>query len=410
MPSTPDFAGAVAATSAVLRTIDDEQLPGPTPSAAYTVADLIEHVDGLSSSLQLTARKTPPPAFRDGDGTQLADGWRQRIPRQLAELAAAWSDPAAWQGETRAGGVTLPASAAGMFALDEVIVHGWELARSTHQPYDTDEDAARACAEFLSQQPRNDELFAPAVPVADDASALDRLIGLTGRSPQWCPPVVLPPIADKSTWETALAQLRTREKAATRELDALAAARRRLPMVELPDYTLEGADGPVRLRNVFAGKRQLIVYNHMWFPDETWQCGGCTGLTSQFTRLEFLDPYDARFVIVTQGPIEEALAYKARVGNKMEWYSTAHSPFGSDLGAPPGGGFQVNVLLRDGDTVYRTYNTQGRGTEQLSHTFPLVDLLPYGRQEDWQDSPAGWPQTPAGSKWAPVEAFSRYAD
>jgi len=223
-------------------------------------------------------------------------------------------------------------------------------------------------------------------------------------------PVAMPPIVDQSSWETALAELRVREKAATRELDAIAAARRRLPMVALPDYTLEGADGPVRLVDVFEGKRQLIVYNHMWFPGEEWQCPGCTGFTSQFTRLEFLDSYDARFVIVTQGPIDEALAYRARVGNKMTWYSTADSPFGSDMGAPPGGGFQVNVLLRDGDTVYRTYNTQGRGVEQFGYTFALIDVLPYGRQEDWQDSPHGWPQSPTYSRWAPSEVFAQYAD
>ena len=119
----------------------------------------------------------------------------------------------------------------------------------------------------------------------------------------------LPPIVDQATWEAALADLRTREKAATRELDAIAAQRRRLPMVELPDYTLEGEHGPVRLVDVFEGKSQLIVYNHMWFPGEEWQCGGCTGFTSQFTRLEFLETWEARFVIVTQGPIDEALAY-----------------------------------------------------------------------------------------------------
>jgi predicted dithiol-disulfide oxidoreductase (DUF899 family) len=219
-----------------------------------------------------------------------------------------------------------------------------------------------------------------------------------------------PPVVDHQTWEAALADLRTREKAATRELDAIAAARRRLPMVEVPDYTLEGPDGPVGLVDVFEGKRQLIVYSHMWFPGEEWQCSGCTGFTSQFTRLEFLAPYDARFVIVTQGPIDEALAYKARVGNRMDWYSTANSPFGSDMGAPPGGGFQVNVFLRVGDRVYRTYNTQGRGVEQLSHTFALIDLLPYGRQEEWQDSPPGWPRSATYSGWAPSEAFARYAD
>lgn len=220
----------------------------------------------------------------------------------------------------------------------------------------------------------------------------------------------LPPVVDTATWEAALADLRTREKAATRELDAIAAERRRLPMVELPDYTLVGPGGPIRLVDVFDGQRQLVVYHHMWFPGEEWQCGGCTGFTSQFTRLEFLEPYDARFVIVTAGPIDEALAYKARVGNRMDWFSSADSPFAEDMGAPLGGGFQVNVLLRDGDTVYRTYNTQGRGTEQLSHTFPLIDLLPYGRQEDWQDSPDGWPQSPAYSRWAPPEFFARYAD
>ena len=224
------------------------------------------------------------------------------------------------------------------------------------------------------------------------------------------PPVAVPPIVDQRTWDAALADLRAREKAATHELDAIAAARRRLPMVELPDYTLDGAEGPVRLADVFAGKRQLIVYNHMWFPGEEWQCPGCTGFTSQFTRLEFLDSYDARFVIVTQGPLDEALAYKARVGNKMAWYSTVNSSFGTDMGAPPGGGFQVNVFLRVGDAVYRTYNTQGRGTEQLSHTFALFDLLPYGRQEEWQDSPEGWPQSATYSRWSPSEAFAQYAD
>ena len=220
----------------------------------------------------------------------------------------------------------------------------------------------------------------------------------------------VPPIVDYDTWKAALDDLRVREKAATRELDAIAAARRRLPMVELLDYTLEGPDGPVRLVDVFAGKRQLIVYSHMWFPGEEWQCEGCTGFTSQFTRLEFLDAYDARFVIVTQGPIDDALVYKARVGNRMEWYSTANSSFGSDMGAPPGGGFQVNVFLRVGDAVYRTYNTQGRGVEQLGHTFPLIDLLPYGRQEEWQDSPTGWPQFPTYSRWAPSRDYARYAD
>ncbi|MBF6086860.1 DUF899 domain-containing protein [Nocardia cyriacigeorgica] len=213
----------------------------------------------------------------------------------------------------------------------------------------------------------------------------------------------LPPVVDAETWQRELAALRAREKAATKELDAIAAQRRRLPMVRMPDYTLEGAEGPVRLADIFAGKSQLIVYNHMWFPGKQWQCGGCTSFTAQFTRLKFLDNYDARFVIVTQGPIDEALAYRRRVGNKMDWYSTANSSFGADVGAPPNGAFAVNVFLRDDDTVYRTWHTDGRGVEQLGYTFSLIDLLPYGRQEEWQDSPQGWPQSPTYSGWSSSE-------
>lgn len=213
------------------------------------------------------------------------------------------------------------------------------------------------------------------------------------------PTTALPPVVDTTTWQRELEQLRVREKAATRELDAIAAQRRRLPMVELPEYTLMGRDGPVRLAEVFDGASQLIVYHHMWFPDSEWQCGGCTSYTSQFTRLDFLAEYDARFVIVTQGPIEAALAYRERVGNRMDWYSTAESPFGAAVGAPPGGGFAVNVFLRDGDTVYRTWHTDGRGVEQLGHTFSLVDVLPYGRREFWQDSPEGWPQSETFDGW-----------
>jgi predicted dithiol-disulfide oxidoreductase (DUF899 family) len=209
----------------------------------------------------------------------------------------------------------------------------------------------------------------------------------------------LPPVVDAEQWRRDLDELRVREKAATRELDAIAAQRRRLPMVEMPEYELQSEHGPVRLVDLFEGRRQLITYHHMWSPGQEWQCPGCTGFTAQFTRLDFLDEYDARFVIVTQGEIGEALAYRDKVGNRMTWYSTAGSPFGADVDAPPDGGFAVNVFLRDGDRVYRTWHTNGRGTEQLTHTFPLIDLLPYGRQEEWQDSPEGWPQHPTYEGW-----------
>ena len=166
----------------------------------------------------------------------------------------------------------------------------------------------------------------------------------------------LPPIVDQHTWRAALDDLRKREKAATRELDAIAAQRRRLPMVQLPEYTLVGADGPIRLADVFDGRSQLIVYNHMWTDGEEWQCPGMhrvhltvhpAGFPGQLRR-----PLRHRH----QRPDREALAYQ-QVGNKMDWYSSSDSPFAADVDAAPGDGFGVNVFLRDGDTVYRTWHT-----------------------------------------------------
>lgn len=212
-------------------------------------------------------------------------------------------------------------------------------------------------------------------------------------------PTSLPSVVDPESWRRDLDDLRRREKAATRELDAIAALRRRLPMVEMPEYTLDSKDGPVRLVDLFDGQSQLITYHHMWSPGAEWQCGGCTSYSHQFTRLDFLRRYDARFVVVTQGSMQEALAYREKVGNEMDWYSSANSSFGADVDAPPGGGFALNVFLRDGDTVYRTWHTTSRGIEQLSYTFALMDVLPFGRQEAWQDVPDGWPQGKAYERW-----------
>src|SRR4051812_49853068 len=146
----------------------------------------------------------------------------------------------------------------------------------------------------------------------------------------------------------------------------------------MPDYTLIGKDGPVRLADVFDGRSQLIVYNHMWEDGAEWQCGGCTGFTSQFTRLEFLDSYDARFVIVTNGPIEEALAYRDKVGNKMTWYSSSESSFGADVDAPPGAGFGVNVFLRAATKAYGPCITIARAQDNLTNPFASTDCFPWG--------------------------------
>ncbi len=130
-------------------------------------------------------------------------------------------------------------------------------------------------------------------------------------------------------------------------------------MVELPDYTLVGEDGPVRLVDVFDGKHQLVTYHHMWFPGEEWQCGGCTGFTSQFTRLDFLQPYDARFVVVTQGPIDEALAYRDKVGNRMTWFSTADSP-------------SARTWAPDRERASRSTSSSGTGTRSTGRGTPTA--------------------------------------
>jgi predicted dithiol-disulfide oxidoreductase (DUF899 family) len=211
---------------------------------------------------------------------------------------------------------------------------------------------------------------------------------------------VLPPVVDEQAWRDALAELRVREKAATRELDAIAAARRRLPAMKMPEYSLTAEDGSTTtLAEAFDGRSQLVTYNHMWTDGARWQCGGCTGGSAQWTRPEMMASLDARFVIVTNGPMEEILAYKKRVGNVMTWYSCAGSSFGADVDAAPNEGFAYNVFLRDGDDVYRTWHTNGRGAEQFMLTMAIADVLPYGRQEEWQDVPDGWPQHPTYDGW-----------
>ncbi|GAA1487941.1 TIGR03086 family metal-binding protein [Brachybacterium sacelli] len=190
MAEPRDLRPAADAMASVLTGVPEDALSRPTPSSDYLVGDLIEHIDGLSTGLQASARKEPVPEeeLRDGDAAQLRPDWRERFPAQLTELARAWAEPTAWEGETLQGGVPLLASAAGMFVLDELIVHGWELARSTEQPFSAREDDVLSLIRFLSSLPPIEEvegLFAPPVPVPEAAPPLDRLIGLTGRDPAW---------------------------------------------------------------------------------------------------------------------------------------------------------------------------------------------------------------------------------
>ncbi|PWH05420.1 TIGR03086 family protein [Brachybacterium endophyticum] len=190
MTSPRDLSPAAVQLAALARGVREDDLLWPTPSSNYLVGDLLEHVDGLSRGLQAAARKesVPQDELRDGDRHQLRPGWGDRITEQLDHLVRAWAEPDAWEGETVEGGVPLPASMAGMFVLDELVVHGWELARATGQPFEASAEDVSALIAFLESLPPMEDsegLFDPPVPIADSAPAQDRLIALTGRDPSW---------------------------------------------------------------------------------------------------------------------------------------------------------------------------------------------------------------------------------
>ena len=202
----------------------------------------------------------------------------------------------------------------------------------------------------------------------------------------------MPAVVDQATWQTELDTLRVREKAHTREGDAIAAARRRLPMVEVnPTTQLLGPQGPVTLLETFEGRTILIVYFHMWHtgqPAEA-QCEGCTFSNSQVRELSYLHSRDVTYATFCEGPYEESIRYRDFMGWDVPWYAVQGSP-GALLA---GGDFGSLVsYLRQGDRVFQTYWTTGRGNELMAPTFGLLDRTVYGRQETWEDSPAGWPQ------------------
>ena len=201
-----------------------------------------------------------------------------------------------------------------------------------------------------------------------------------------------PPVTDYDDFEHQLDKLRTREKAHTREGDAIAAVRRRLPMVEVdPAITLSGPHGPVTLLEVFEGRRQLIAYFHMWFtgqPAEA-QCEGCTFFNGQVRELSYLHSRDVTYATFCEGPYEQSVRYRDFMGWDVPWYSAEESA--DELLA--GRSFAVLACyLRDGDRVFETYWTSGRGFEVMAPSYGLLDMSVYGRQEAWEDSPAGWPQ------------------
>jgi len=193
---TVDLGPATRQMADLIEQVPDDLLDQPTPCPAYTLGDLLDHVSGLALAFTAAARKTPVPGAPErasGDASRLGSEWRTRLARELDALAEAWRDPAAWTGETRAGGIDLPGEIAGLVALDEVVVHGWDVARASGQTYAVDRDLLEAVHDFVAplaqpgQEAMRDGIFGPAIPVPADAPLLDRVIGLTGRDPDWSP-------------------------------------------------------------------------------------------------------------------------------------------------------------------------------------------------------------------------------
>ena len=203
----------------------------------------------------------------------------------------------------------------------------------------------------------------------------------------------MPPIVDRDTWQEQVEALRVREKAHTREGDALAAARRRLPMVEIDASTpVVGAHGSVPLIDAFEGRSQLVAYFMMWYDGETaaHQCEGCTMNIGQVLELGYLHARDVTFAVLCQGPFDESNRYREFMGWEMPWYSVPSSSVDA-LVAGRHFGMRVSYL-RDDERAFETYWTTARGQEVLGSSYGLLDTTAYGRQEAWEDSPEGWPQ------------------
>src|ERR1700733_10405952 len=208
-----------------------------------------------------------------------------------------------------------------------------------------------------------------------------------------------PKVVDRAAFQAELDALRLREKAYTREGDAIAAARRRLPMVEVDGATpLIGERGAVTLLDAFEGRRMLIAYYFMWHAGHPApeQCEGCTLYTSQVRELSFIHSRNVTYATFCQGPYEESARYRDFMGFQMPWYSAPQDSLDTLLVGRRVGMMHIVCYLRQGSNVFETYWTTRRGVEVMGNSYALLDLTVYGRQERWEDSPAGWPQRAEG--------------
>jgi predicted dithiol-disulfide oxidoreductase (DUF899 family) len=219
----------------------------------------------------------------------------------------------------------------------------------------------------------------------------------------------MPPVVSPREWDTAWEELLVEEKKLTRARDALAAKRRRMPRMAVEkDYRFEGPDGAVSLLDLFEGRRQLVVYRFFYAPDVTTYaregdsyperaCAGCSFLADQVSHLAHLNARDTTFAHVSRAPQADIQGLKERMGwEHIPWY-TVTDDFDKDFGVAEWHGH--NVFIRDGDRIFRTYFINGRGAEAMGTTWSFLDITPLGRQEEWEDSPEGYPQTQPYQWW-----------
>ena len=232
-----------------------------------------------------------------------------------------------------------------------------------------------------------------------------------------------PDVVSRDAWLAERKKLLVHEKEATKHRDRVNAERRRLPMVRIEkQYTFDGPDGPRSLLDLFDGRRQLIVYHFMFDPEWNEGCSGCTGYVDALGDLSMLAERNTSMVLISRAPLAKLEAYKEKRGWSLPWLSSYGSDFNYDFHvtldesvAPVEYNFRgkaelesrgdetyflkgeqhgLSVFFRLGDEVFHTYSAYARGVEGLTNAYSLLDVTPYGRQEDWEDSPAGWPQQP----------------
>jgi predicted dithiol-disulfide oxidoreductase (DUF899 family) len=225
--------------------------------------------------------------------------------------------------------------------------------------------------------------------------------------------ITFPKVVSEGEWRKEREALLVKEKAATRARDALAAERRRLPMVRVEkEYAFEGPGGKVGLRGLFEGRRQLILYHFMFAPPVGgWPdagCVGCSMVTDQFGHVAHLHARDTSFCLVSAAPLANIEKFKKRMGWTLPWYSSAGTSFNRDFGltTDKGENYGMSVFIHDGKDVYRTYFTDGRGVEGLN-VWTLMDLTPLGRQEEWEDSPLGGARTKPFVWWRRHDEYGK---